>query len=103
MNCASSDCVATACICGLWMLADRCNHAKYEAVYLALYSHYLCSLIAHNSCKLEEIWLQQLMANDNLTVACEENAFEALVHWMHFDEGTCKAHYAEVIQSIVCI
>lgn len=51
--------------------------------------------------QLEKGSLQQVLADDHLSVACEEDVFQALVRWVQFDEDNRKTHFAQLVRSVV--
>lgn len=86
----------------LWLLADRFNlgELKKKAFVVALDSFPL--IVGGNDfLLLERGPLKQLLLDDHLSVACEEDVLEAVVRWVNFDEGSHKSHFAELLTSVV--
>lgn len=86
----------------LWWMADRYSLTtlKKKAYIMVLDSF---SLLANGDefKQMERDSLLRFLADDNLSVYCEEDVIKALVGWIRFDEDNRRMHFAELMNSVV--
>lgn len=85
-----------------WMLADRfsLNLLKTNA-YKAALDYFTLIVAGMQFVQLTNVLLQQLLTDNNLSVASEVDVFGAVVRWVRHDEHNRKQHFTELVSSVV--
>lgn len=85
-----------------WLLADRYNFGELKKkAFNVVLDSFPMIVDCVEILQLEKGSLQQVLADDHLSVACEEDVFQALVRWVQFDEDNRKTHFAQLVRSVV--
>lgn len=86
---------------GLWLLAEQygLRELKKEA-YATVVESFAQLTNGEEYLNLRKEGMQKLLADDELCVYCEEDAFEALTAWIRFDEDERAIHFAELVKLI---
>lgn len=84
---------------GLWLLAEQHNFDQLKkAAYATVMDSFQRLVSEPEFLHLKKERLQKVLEDANLSVYSEDDAFDALVAWIRFDEDNRKAHFGELIK-----